>query len=48
MAQYLTADDCYLTEEQIEMISHAAAPETAEAVDTSTALIRYHVTQCLS
>jgi hypothetical protein len=25
--------DRYLTEEQIEMISHAASPETAEAVD---------------
>jgi hypothetical protein len=25
--------DRYLTKEQIEMISHAASPETAEAVD---------------
>jgi hypothetical protein len=48
MAQYLTDNDRYLTEEQIEMISPAASPKTAEAVDTSTVLIRYHVTQCLS
>ena len=33
----ITADNNrYLTKEQIEMISNAASPETAKAVDTST------------
>jgi hypothetical protein len=30
MARYLTENDRYLTEEKIEMISHAASPETSQ------------------
>jgi hypothetical protein len=33
MAQHLTDNDRYLTEEQIELNSHAASPVTAEVVD---------------